>query len=67
MFTRPFLLVYEAQDLNADHYRKAAAAVQIAVQRCRLIGDGEERPTQPWIIFLKRVDMELNPAGNKDP
>ena len=61
------VLVSLAQDPNAEGCTKAAAAVQNAVQRCRVIWDGEERPTQPWIVFLKRVDMELNPAGNQDP
>ena len=52
------LLVFEAQDLNVEWYKKAAAAVQNAIQCLCVFYDEKKRATTQTLLdrFFKRVD-----------
>ena len=52
------LLVFEAQDLNVEWYRKVAAAVQNAIQCYHVIYDEKKRGTTQTSLdrFFKRED-----------
>ena len=49
------LLVFEAQDPNAEQYTEVAAAVQNAVQCYRVIYDEKKEllPKHHWIVFSR--------------
>ena len=61
------LLVFEAQGMNVERYRKVAAAVQNAMQCYHVTYDEKKRPTTQTSLdrFFKRV-IELNLARNQN-